>query len=211
MVTNTMPKTGLTSEEIRGKALEIARKTIRRNGLDKFRLIDVARELGVTHAALYNHFPGKEAVLDAISEGWLARMDEALAALAAVDEDEGRSDADSRQDILRWFLAYHRLKLNKVRQDPELYKSFNLAVEAQKPFVQRHMENIFAQLTALVERAVAEGELRQGASERAVKLLFEGTKSFHHPVLVLENKEQDREELLKEVVTTLLAGLSVSG
>ena len=73
-----MPRTGLTSEEIKEKALQITEEKIRHYGFEKFRLTDIAKELKVSHAALYNHFPDKAALLDAISERWLTRMDTIL-------------------------------------------------------------------------------------------------------------------------------------
>jgi len=198
-----MPKTGLSSEEMVERTMGIAEDTIRRFGLGRFRLVDVAKELGVTHSALYNHFPNKEAILDAISERWLNEMDEALARVA-------RIDGPTRLTILEWFMAYHRQKRNKVMRDPELYRSFNMAVEADKPFVRRHLKNIHDQLLNLLERGAESGEFDIHLPERAAEVLFEATSSFHHPVLVLEHKDEDRELLLQRVVSIVLAGLSTS-
>jgi AcrR family transcriptional regulator len=198
-----MPKTGLSSEELVEKTIEIAMRIIRHNGLDKFRLVDVARELGVTHAALYNHFPDKGAILDAISERWLTEMDEALERLA-------ETSGPTRLAIIEWFMAYHRRKRNKVRGDPELFKSFNMAVEAKKPFVLRHLQNMHDQLLHLVERGAHSGELDVASTEAAVETLLEATQAFHHPLLVLEHKDDDRELLLQRVVAVVLAGLSAN-
>ncbi|WP_338667084.1 TetR/AcrR family transcriptional regulator [Pseudodesulfovibrio methanolicus] len=198
-----MPKTGLSSEEMVERTIEIAQDTIRQVGLDRFRLVDVAKGLGVTHAALYNHFPSKGAILDAISERWLNEMDEAMERVA-------RTGGPSRLAILEWFMAYHRQKRNKVMRDPELYRSFNMAVEADKPFVLRHLENLHDQLLSLLERGADSGELDIALPERAMEVLFEATASFHHPVLVLEHKDEDRELLLQRVVSAVLAGLSAT-
>ncbi|MGE4421275.1 MAG: TetR family transcriptional regulator [Pseudodesulfovibrio sp.] len=198
-----MPKTGLSSEELVEKTIEITMELVRRHGLDKFRLVDVARELGVTHAALYNHFPDKVAILDAISERWLTEMDEALERVA-----ETRGPA--RLAIIEWFMAYHRRKRNKVRGDPELFRSFNMAVEADKPFVLRHLRNMHDQLLRLVERGAETGELDVPAPEGAVEVLIEATMAFHHPLMVLEHKDEDRELLLQRVVSVVLAGLSAN-
>ena len=60
-----MPRTGLSPEKARQRAVEIAVARIRENGFVKLRLADVAREMGVSHAALYAHFRDKAALLDA--------------------------------------------------------------------------------------------------------------------------------------------------
>ena len=35
-------------------------------------MVDVARELGVSHGSVYRHFPSKAALRDAVAERWLA-------------------------------------------------------------------------------------------------------------------------------------------
>ena len=198
-----MPKTGLSAEEMVEKTIEIAMGIIRHNGLDKFRLVDVARGLGVTHAAIYNHFPDKGAILDAISERWLSDMDEALERLT-----ETRGPA--RLAIIEWFMAYHRRMLNEARTDLELFKAYKMAVEADKPFVLHHMQNTRSQLLHLIVRGANSGELDVSWPEGAVEVLFEATRAFHHPAMVLAYKGEARELLLQRVVAVVLAGLSAN-
>lgn len=195
-----MPRTGLTSEELLEKALKIAMKNIRQNGFEKFRLIDVARELKVSHAALYNHFPDKGAVLDLISERWLQQIDDTLDKIT-------EQDLPPCQKIAVWFQEFHRLKLEKVRVDPELFKSFNMAVELNKPFVLQHLKHMRDQLLKMVQQAIDSGELETPSIKAAVEILFESTEAFHHPLLVLEHKDEERKELLQRTVEVVLAGL----
>ena len=195
-----MPKTGLTSEEIKEKALQIAEDKIRYYGFEKFRLTDIAKELKVSQAALYNHFPDKAALLDAISERWLSRLDNALALIT-------QKEASPRQLILEWFQKYHELKKEKVLQDPELYKSFSMAAELLKPFIVQHLNNVYNQLLILVQKATAAGEIHSESPAKAVRLLLEATVSFHHPQMVLEHKAEHRDPLLKDLVEVMLLGL----
>ena len=60
-----MPKTGLSAAEIRDKAIEVTVEQMRRHGFDRVRLVDIAKDLGVSHAALYSHFADRRALLDA--------------------------------------------------------------------------------------------------------------------------------------------------
>lgn len=195
-----MPKTGLSSEEIKEKALQIAEEKIRVYSFEKFRLTDIAKELKISQAALYNHFPDKAALLDAISERWLAQMDNTLELIA-------NRELPPRQLIVEWFLKYHELKKEKVLKDPELYKSFNMAAELVKPFIIEHLDNLNRQLLMLVRKAIIAQEIRAKSPEGAVRLLLESTISFHHPRMVLDYKDENREGLLKQVVETMLAGL----
>jgi len=195
-----LPKTGLSSEEIKEKALQIAEEKIRVYSFEKFRLTDIAKELKISQAALYNHFPDKAALLDAISERWLAQMDNTLELIA-------NRELPPRQLIVEWFLKYHELKKEKVLKDPELYKSFNMAAELVKPFIIEHLDNLNRQLLMLVRKAIIAQEIRAKSPEGAVRLLLESTISFHHPRMALDYKDENREGLLKQVVETMLAGL----
>lgn len=196
-----MPKTGLTSEEIKEKALQITEEKIRYYGFEKFRLTDIARELKVSHAALYNHFPDKAALLDAISERWLSCMDSTLELIT-------QRETSPRRLITEWFLAYHELKKEKVLKDPELYKSFNMAAELSKPFIVKHLHNLHKQLLTLVQKAISAGEMRNESPEKVVQLLLEATVSFHHPRMVLDHKDEQRGPLLQKLIEVLLDGLA---
>jgi AcrR family transcriptional regulator len=197
-----MPKTGLTSEQLKEKALQITEEKIRYYGFEKFRLTDIAKELKVSHAALYNHFPDKAALLDAISERWLTRMDNTLELIT-------QKETSPHQLITEWFLKYHELKKEKVLKDPELFKSFNMAAELLKPFIVQHLHNLNEQLLALVQKAIAAGEIRGESPEKVVELLLEATVSFHHPRMVLDHKDEQRELLLQKLVEVLLDGLTM--
>lgn len=196
-----MPRTGLTSEEIKEKALQITEEKIRHYGFEKFRLTDIAKELKVSHAALYNHFPDKAALLDAISERWLTRMDTILKLIT-------QKKASPRQLIIEWFLTYHELKREKVLKDPEIFKTFNMAAELLKPFILKHLHNLNEQLLTLVEKAIAAGEIREKSPEKVVQILLEATVSFHHPRMVLDHKDEKRELLLHKLIEVLLDGLA---
>src|SRR5207237_539346 len=105
----------------------------------KVRLTDIAKELGVSHAALYSHFKDKTALLDAVSERWLLEIDENLEAVC-------HKPKEPTEKIFSWMLMLHRAKVAKVLHDPELYKAFDFSTSLQKPFVRRHMESMDTQL-----------------------------------------------------------------
>src|SRR4051794_37338738 len=77
----TVAATALTREQI----LAAAEDVLRRYGPAKTTVVDVARVLGVSHSSVYRHFPSKTALREAVTERWLARNDEPLAAAAATD------------------------------------------------------------------------------------------------------------------------------
>ena len=196
-----MPKTGLTAAEIRDKAIEATREQMRRHGFDRVRLVDIAKDLGVSHAALYAHFADRRALLDAVSARWVNTLESSLEAIC-------RKDKDPVAKIHEWFQKLHRMKRDKVLNDPELYKSFNVAAEEGKGFYTDHLTHMSGQLTRLVEEAVEKKKLTRYPVDKTIAVLFEATAGFHNPKLVAQHVHEKREQLLKQLLDVVLDGLS---
>jgi AcrR family transcriptional regulator len=196
-----MPKTGLTAAEIRDKALDVTLEQMRRHGFDRVRLVDIAKDLGVSHAALYSHFADRGALLDAVSERWVTALESSLEAVC-------RKDKDPLAKIHEWFQKLYRTKRDKMLNDPELYKSFNFAAEERKSLYTSHLTRMSGQLTRLVEEAVARKQFTRYPVEATVAVLFETTAGFHNLKLVAQHVQEKREPLLKQVLDVVFDGLS---
>src|SRR5579859_2093653 len=60
----------LTPERI----LEVTEDVLRRFGLAKATVVDVARALDVSHGSVYRHFPSKASLREAVAKRWLERV-----------------------------------------------------------------------------------------------------------------------------------------
>jgi AcrR family transcriptional regulator len=196
-----MPKTGLTASEIRDKAIDVTIEQMRRHGFDRVRLVDIAKNLGVSHAALYSHFADRGDLLDAVSERWVNSFESSLEAIC-------RKDKDPVAKICEWFQKLYSIKREKVLNDPELYKSFNAAAEQRKQLYTNHLARAKRQLMRLVEEAATGKKLAKYPAARTVVLLLEATVSFHNPNLVAQHVHEKREQLLKQVLDVVINGLS---
>jgi AcrR family transcriptional regulator len=171
-------------------------------GFNRVKLSDIAKDLGVSHAALYGHFTDKSALFDAVSERWLNKLDSEQEKLCI--ESAG---VDAIQRIIHWFLQLHRAKVAKVKHEPELFKALNYSTEAEKPFVKVHMSTMKQQLRALVSQAIHANLIKSNNIDATVSLLCEATIGFHHPAMVANHVNDDRESVLRELLQTLLNGL----
>jgi AcrR family transcriptional regulator len=80
---------------LRAALLEQAERTLAEGG--DLSLRELAREVGVSHAAPRRHFAGKQALLDALAEDGFERLgDELRAAMAGADGFEARLHAFAR-------------------------------------------------------------------------------------------------------------------
>lgn len=195
-----MPKTGLTSEQLRDRAIACTVDRMRKFGFEKVRLSDIAKDLGVTHAALYGHFSDKAALFDAVTERWLLELDEKLAVIC-------KSPGDPLDLIIEWCVELHRAKCEKVRFDPELYRAFNFTAQLEKPFVQNHIATMYLQMEGLLQHAIDRKQI-VGDAKAIADLVLNATTGFHHPVLVMDYIDEEREPLLKELLRTIFKGLA---
>lgn len=189
-----MPRTGLAPEEIRERAIAIARLLIRDRGPDRLRLTDVAREMDVSHTALYAHFPNKAALLDAVLAQWLSDPEEKLAAFAATPNPDAVR-------MKEWLVLLHRLKVERATSDPQLYAAVNTATVRETPAARAHVAALLDQLGSL---AAATGLPAPAAS---AALLFEATALYHHPALIGQFGGEARVDALERLVDVLVTGI----
>ncbi len=189
-----MPRTGLTAQEARCRAVEIAQARIRAHGFAKLRLADVAREMGVSHAALYGHFRDKAALLDAVTESWLHEARHRLAEVTA-------APGPAEERIGAWVLERYRLKSARAQSDPEIFFGFSEAASGEREVIRDHLERMTADLAALLSEA------RLGGREEA-EMIEEALAAFLHPALISRGPQPDREASLRRLLKILLAGLA---
>jgi TetR/AcrR family transcriptional repressor of nem operon len=74
-----------TDTDTASRVLDVAERLVQERGFNGFSYADVARELGISTAALHYHFPGKGELGEALIQRYASRFSEALAALDADD------------------------------------------------------------------------------------------------------------------------------
>ena len=112
----------LTPERI----LEVTEDVLRRFGLAKATVVDVARALDVSHGSVYRHFPSKASLREAVAKRWLDRVNAPLQKIA-----EASGPAPARLE--RWLRTMFAIKHKKVGDDPEMFATY-LGIVA-KPLV----------------------------------------------------------------------------
>lgn len=192
-----MPKTGLSPDELRTRALDEALSQTRKHGFEKVRLSSVAKALGLGHAALYPYFRNKEALFDAVVQRWLEEIDQKVTATLITEQI-------AEAKIVDWFAARYREKRVGAVADPELYRAYNLAVAADQTSAARHWSRIAAQLTTLVQEAGL-------GAEREVNLLLDAMQAYNHPALITSHAAIDRTEDLKQLLELIITGLKTKG
>jgi AcrR family transcriptional regulator len=136
--------------ETRDAALAAARRLFTARGYAGTSMRDIAAEVGLTSAALYYHFPSKEAMLVALSR---ERRDEIDALTAWVRAQEPTADL-LRRAALRWVETATPQRLEGMRLARVLRPALTRAVpdEASVPRGFEPLVDLFAQPHDQVDR-----------------------------------------------------------
>ena len=185
---------------MRATALAAAETVIRRHGVDRTRIVDIAAIVGVNHALLYRHFKDRAALIDGVSEQWLAGLRRELEKVAT-------AGGEPVERIRQWLAALHRMVCEKRRSDPELYRSYRLAHDKGRPFIGKHGTAVRWQLAKLVTEAMETGALADSNPLETAVALFDATAAFHHPAIVDEHDGAERTAALMPLVDLQLRGL----
>ncbi len=182
------------------RIIEAAEEVLRRFGPQKTNVVDVARALGVSHGAVYRHFPSKTALREAVAARWLHAITEPLEAIVAAPEA-----ADQR--LRRWLTALHGLKRRKILDDPEIFASYTALVGESRDVVAAHVTELRTQMARIVADGIGECRFRDTDPDGAARAILDGTARFHHPLHAHEWKSGDSEAGLARVIDLLLNGL----
>lgn len=190
-----------TNPDVRSMAIDVATAIVRRQGSEKFRLTDVAKEMGMTHAALYKYFENKADLLDNINATWLHRIDDELEAIVHRDEEV-------LTRMKHWFMRLYEMKREKAQLDIEPYIAFVDAAAEKKPYVREHLAVQFRQLNQLCEEAAAVYNIKAD-TKKVAELLLDATISFHHPKFIKDTMNTDRKDNLFDLLDILLLGIFI--
>ena len=186
----------LTPERI----LEATEDVLRRYGLAKATVVDVARALDVSHGSVYRHFPSKASLRQAVAKRWL---DRANAPLQKIAETTGPAPAR----LEKWLRTMIDIKYKKVTEDPEMFATYlTLAREACEA-VRAHKERLVDQVAHIISEGVKQGAFQVADVKVAARAVFDATTRYHHPAHSDEWKDPARPARVDALLGLLLRGL----
>ena len=186
----------LTPERI----LEATEEVLRRFGLAKATVVDVARALDVSHGSVYRHFPSKASLRDAVAKRWLDRVNAPLQEIAA-------SPGPAPAKLERWLRAMFALKYKKVCEDPEMFATYLALARDAREVVKAYKEGLADQIAGILADGVNEGAFEVADVRSAAGAVLEATSRFHHPAHAEEWCDPALPARIDAVLTLLLRGL----
>lgn len=167
-------------------------------------IIGIARALGMSHANIYRYFPGKTAIVDAVLDGWLSRVENFI-------EETAQCAGAAAERIERVVIELHRRRRAKFRQEPELYESFRRVIVSRSQAVAKRQEKIANVFAKLIRQGIEDGEFRPVDPIEAATVLEDATAFFLHPAVMPSALDNRGEERARAVVRHVLASFAEEG
>jgi AcrR family transcriptional regulator len=186
----------------RDRILAAAEDVIRRFGPAKATVVDVARALGVSHAAVYRHVADKAELRDLVVGRWVETTMAPLRAIADRPEP-------ARRQLRRLFDTLIAVKRRRAAEDPELFAAYRtLATDAN--VTAAHVQELVALAAKIIRAGVKEGTLRRVDPVAAGRAVLFATSRFHHPAHAAEWKDPSIDAAYDDVWRLLMDGLCVA-
>ena len=186
----------LTPERI----LEVTEDVLRRFGLAKATVVDVARALDVSHGSVYRHFPSKASLREAVAKRWLERVSTPLSEIAKSAEP-----APAKLD--RWLRTLFTAKQKRFLEDPEMFATYlTLAREACKT-VNGHKTCLTGQLALILSDGVKQGAFEIADVDTTARTIFDAVTRFHHPAHADEWNDPQLPARIDAMIALLLRGI----
>jgi TetR/AcrR family fatty acid metabolism transcriptional regulator len=155
-------------ETTRDRIINSAKRLFAEQGYQKTTIVDISRQAGLSEAALYEYFQGKEDLLLTIPDLWVSEM--------LKDVDEQLFGIKGATNKLRKYLWWY---LRRVEQSPLDAKIVYLFLKTNANFlstgVYANVKKFYARLLDIFEEGVQSGELKPDLNARLARDIFVGT------------------------------------
>ncbi|AET58107.1 transcriptional regulator [Paenibacillus terrae HPL-003] len=185
----------LTKEQI----LIATEDTLRRFGVAKTSVTDVAKVLGVSHGTIYRHFKSKAELLEGVTEKWL--KEKIIDPLTEVYQDASML---GKPHLRRYIQTLVELKQYFARDDEEMFEMYTRVTEQATDLIDQHIGHIVDQLADIIVR----GGITSDQPAQLARTLFYATARFHHPAHAYEWKNPAIDQEFSNVWALLEKGIS---
>ena len=186
----------LTPERI----LEATEEVLRRYGLAKATVVDVARALDVSHGSVYRHFPSKASLREAVAKRWLDRVNVPLQKIA-----QETGPAPARLD--RWLRTMFSIKHKRLGDDPEMFATYLTLAREACQVVNGYKSCLIDQIEQILADGVKQGVFEVADAKTSARAIFDATVRFHHPAHAEEWNDADAPARIDAVLALLFKGL----
>jgi len=157
-----------SKEHTRERIINSAKKLFAEQGYQKTTIVDISKQAGLSEAALYEYFQGKEDLLLTIPDLWVSDL--------LRDLDDQLFGINGAVNKLRKYLWWY---MRCVEQSPLDAKIVYLFLKTNANFlnteVYSNVKNLYSYLVDIFLEGSNSGEMKAGLNPRLARDLFVGT------------------------------------
>jgi TetR/AcrR family fatty acid metabolism transcriptional regulator len=157
-----------SKEHTRERIVNSAKKLFAEQGYQKTTVVDISRQAGLSEAALYDYFQGKEDLLLMIPDLWVSEL--------LRDLDEQLFGIKGAFNKLRKYLWWY---MRRVEQSPTDAKIVYLYLKTNANFlnteVYSNVKILYSHLVDIFDEGRKTGEMKPELDSRAARDIFVGT------------------------------------
>ena len=157
-----------SKENTRVRIINSAKKLFAEQGYQKTTIVDISKQAGLSEAALYEYFQGKEDLLLTIPDLWVSELLE--------DLDEQLFGVRGAENKLRKYLWWY---LRRIEQSPLDAKIVYLFLKTNANFlnteVYANVKKLYSYLIDIFEEGLKSGEMKSDLDSRIARDIFVGT------------------------------------
>lgn len=176
------------------RILETAQQHLQKFGVKKLRLVDVAEACGITHAHIYNFYPGKKALIEAITARCLADIENELAQAV-------KAAKTPRTKLLAFLKTLNTRKKRMARETPGVFELFDNIGQQYPELTGAHIVLLKDMLGDIIDT------LSTKKRDVSVQFVWNATLVFHHPLLIAEHLEEDQNTEIETASTLIIEAL----
>lgn len=169
-------------ETPKARILTAAADQLKRHGLRRFTVVDVAQAAGMTHPNIYRYFTSKTALIDALVTNWLKPLEERIETVIGApdpvpDKLERMITAISR--------AYRVARVD----EPELFQAFVTATAASRAVSRKHRARLRKAFERVLDEGIGAGVIGIRERAKAQALLVDGCWRFIDPASIMAESD----------------------
>ncbi len=184
-------------EGTKQRIIDSAKKLFAEYGYQKTTIVDISKQAGVSEAALYEYFKGKEDLLLTIPDLWVRRL--------LADLDDQMFGIEGAFNKLRKYLWWN---LRRIEESPLDAKIVYMFLKTNASFmdtpVYSNVRSLYSYLLQIFEEGAANGEMKPDLDPYVARSLFIGTMDYTVTRWLLNDMSYPLFEKLDEVFALLV-------
>ncbi|MGC5773576.1 TetR/AcrR family transcriptional regulator [Paenibacillus pabuli] len=187
----------LTKEQI----IAATQETLRRFGVAKTSVTDVAKLLGVSHGTIYRHYKSKKELLEGVTEQWLE--DEIIAPLTEITQDQDYI-GEGIQHLKVYIEALMDRKRHHAESDAELFEMYARVTQESADIINKHVQHLVSHLSEIIQQ---QQQFNFDHPDQVATAILQATARFHHPAHAYEWKSPNIDAEFAQVWLLIEKGL----